>query len=229
VVAFPILVVLAFYSSLNVIATNGPLFSSFGNLGGLYYTVTNNASQITTVFLNQSSVQNESFPSFLPAISIASGYLIAIIVILLVAVSLSVILNFRRQSAAIDYSFESEAELEKKRNEVADILDRAVLELRQGSEYRQTVIECYKRISEILASRTNIDGAPLTTREFEVSVSARLRLNTPYLAQMTDVFELARYSSHQISKAEADTAMECLSKLSSLLRGEENSTDNKQG
>ncbi len=109
-------------------------------------------------------------------------------------------------------------ELEKQRNEVANILDQTVSDLRRGGEYRQTVLECYRKICEILESRSKIDGSLLTAREFEAAVSTRLKLNSPYLTQITSIFEDARYSVHEISEQEADTAIDCLTHLSSALR-----------
>ncbi len=186
--------------------------------------MTVNTTQYTQFLVNVSSVQNQSFPNVFPSISIPPSVLITIIIVVLIVVSLSVVLNTRRQTAA-SAEFENEAELEKQRGEVADILDRTASELRQGGEYRRSVLECYRRICEILESKSKIDARPLTAREFESSVSFRLKLDTPYLSQITDIFEIARYSPHEISKADADAAINCLTNLSSVLREIKNSSD----
>lgn len=224
-IAFPVLVVSALYASLNVSATSGPLFTNLSSLNGIFYTETYNNSLSTITLVNQSSVQSLSFPNFLPRFSIPPNYLIGIVLALFVAISLSVILNMRRQVSSTAYGFESEEELDKRRNEVADVLDKTARELRQGGEYRNTVLECYKKICEILESRSKVDGSPLTAREFEVSVSSRLKFDTPYLSQITDIFEVARYSKHEISKTDADIAVDCLTNLSSALREAANSAN----
>jgi len=97
-------------------------------------------------------------------------------------------------------------------------LDDAVSQLVRGNEYRRTVLECYRKISEVLEAKSAIDGKPLTAREFEKKVSSSLKLSTPYLSEVTDIFEIARYSNKEISKADADFAIESLTKLSSVLR-----------
>ena len=206
---------IAFNASLNVTATNGPLFPNAGGLGGVYFTSTGNISSTTFVLLNESSFQNSSFPDILP--QIPESLIIILILIVFVGVSLAVVINTRRRTFARTPGFDSD-ELEKQRNEVANILDQTVSDLRRGGEYRQTVLECYRKICEILESRSKIDGSLLTAREFEAAVSTRLKLNSPYLTQITSIFEDARYSVHEISEKEADTAIDCLTHLSSALR-----------
>ena len=218
IIAFPFLILLAFYSSLNVTATDGPIFGNFTELNSFFSRPTINFSETTLYFGNQSSLQNASFPAILPQISIQGSILIAIILLLFLAVSSSILLNLRRNNSSQVEGFDSVAELQKQRSDIADILDRTILELRQGEEYRRTVLQCYMKICEILELRSKIDGTALTAREFEVLVSSRLKLDTPYLSQITDVFEVARYSRLEISKSEADTAIDCLSNLSQLLR-----------
>jgi len=216
VISLPILVLLAFYSSLNVTATNGPLLPNFGPAGNLF-NLTARPGQTSTFPGNFTTEQNLSFPNIFPNVSIPSSLVTALIIVLLIIVGLFLAVNLRWQSTSFASGFTND-EVEKQRTKVADILDKAVQELRQGSEYRRTVLECYKRICEILETRSKIDGTPLTAREFETSVVNRLKLDSPYLSQMTDVFEVARYSSHEISKSEADLAINCLENLSSTLR-----------
>ena len=215
IIAFPLFVVIAFYASLNVTATNGPLFPNAGGLGGVYFTSTGNVSSNTFILLNETSFQNSSFPNILP--QIPESLIIILILAVFAGVSLVVLMNTRRGTIALATGFDVE-ELEKQRNEVANILDQTVSHLRWGGEYRQTVLECYRKICEILESRSKIDGRLLTAREFEAAVGDRLKLKSPYLSQITNIFEDARYSVHEISEREADVAIDCLIHLSSALR-----------
>jgi hypothetical protein len=217
IIAFPVTVLFAFYSSLKVVATNGPLFN-FLNLGsqGVNVNGTFNPT-ITSVELNASAIQSsQQFPNFFPSISIPSSYLIAVIVIVFLIVGLAIVRNVRQQK--IVAGFGEAEDFETKRIEVANLLDDAVSELRRGNEYRMTVLECYRRISELLEAKSSIDGKPLTAREFEKTVSTILKLETPYLSQVTNIFEIARYSRREITKDDADLAIESLSNLSSVLR-----------
>jgi hypothetical protein len=216
IAALPIVVLLAFYASLNVTASDALLLPNFGlpkGLGNLTARYTLNY----TTGANASYPSSEPIPSIFPTVTIPPYFLTALIIVVLVIISVFLIRSVRMQSAVVS-EFSEEDYIEKQRNEVADILDKAVFQLRQGQEYRQTVLECYRRICEILEDRSKIDGRPLTAREFETSVSALLKLNSVYLSRITDIFELARYSRHEISKDEADGAIDCLTNLSAEMR-----------
>ena len=197
IIAFPLTVLFALYSSLNVVAANAPLFN-FLNLGsqGGYVNGTFNYT-ITSGELNASAIQNsQQFPNLFPSISIPSSYLVATIVIVFLIVSLAIMRNVRRQKSVT--GFDGAKDLETQRIEVASVLDDAISELRRGNEYRRTVLECYRRISELLEAKSSIDGKPLTAREFEATVSTILKLETPYLSRVTDLFEVARYSRQEV-------------------------------
>jgi len=215
IIVFPLLVVVAFYSSLNVSTTNGPLLPNIGGVGGFYFTTTGNSSLSTFIMLNETSVQNSSFPNLFP--QIPESVLVSLILILFACTSLAVILTTRRRNATLATGFE-ESELNEQRREVATILDQTISSLSEGGEYRRTVLECYRRICEILESRSKIDGHLLTAREFEATLSDRLKFTSPYLTQITEIFEDARYSKHEVSEREADAAIDCLTHLSSVLR-----------
>jgi len=223
IIVFPLFVLVAFYASLNVRATSGNLIPNLGGGSGLYLTSTNNISQTTFFLVNETSIQNRSFPGLLP--TIPASFLLVLILVLFVVFSLALVLNIRRQRTTLSKGFDNGTVLEKQRKEVADILDRTISELELGGEYRQTVLHCYRKLSEVLELRSKIDGRPLTARQFEILVMARLKLDSPYLTQITFIFETARYSRHEISKADAEAAIDCLSHLSTALREPKNSTD----
>ena len=127
-----------------------------------------------------------------------------VIVIVFLVVGLAIVRNVRQQK--IVAGFDDAKDFETKRIEVANLLDDAVSELRRGNEYRMTVLECYRRISELLEAKSSIDGKPLSAREFEKTVSTILNLETPYLSQVTNIFEMTRYSRQEITKDDADLA-----------------------
>lgn len=215
IVALPMVVILAFYASLNVNATNGPLFGNFGFGSGISNLTEHFEENLTAPSSNGTYTP---FPNFFPNLRLPSYLLTALIIIVLIILSVFLVRGLRLQSALLAGEFSEEDLVEKQRNEVADILDRTAFRLRQGEDYRQTVLECYRRICENLEERYRVDGRPLTAREFETSVSILLKLNSPYLSRVTDIFELARYSLHDISRDDADAAIDCLTNLSTALR-----------
>ena len=106
----------------------------------------------------------------------------------------------------------------EERHEVAAILDAAAARLTMNSGYRETVLRCYKMISEVLEKRSAVDGRVLTAREFEKDVSEKLKFDSPELSKATGLFEVARYSTDEITKQQAQEASECFSNLSSSLK-----------
>ena len=104
------------------------------------------------------------------------------------------------------------------RLKLAAILDTTVARLNSGSAYRETVIQCYGKISDLLEARTDVDGRVLTAREFEAQVSGKLGIESPYLADATRLFELARYSDQEITAEQSREAADCLSNLSASLK-----------
>ena len=77
----------------------------------------------------------------------------------------------------------------------------------------------YKLIAELLEERSDVDGKVLTAREFKKRVSEKLKIDSPYLAQVTELFEVARYSvQEEITVEQAQQAAICLSNLSAPLK-----------
>ncbi len=109
-------------------------------------------------------------------------------------------------------------ELINEREKVAAILDETVSKLSLGSNYRDTVLKCYKLIAETLEEKSSINGKALTANEFREIVSQKLKFDSEHLRRVTSLFEIARYSKSEITRENANEAMECLSTLSSELR-----------
>ena len=108
--------------------------------------------------------------------------------------------------------------LARKREQFAAVFDATAASLDAGSPYRETIIRCYKMVSDLLEERSGVNGKVLTPREFEARISQQLRLDSVYLGQLTRLFEVARYSEQEITKAQSQEAVTCLSNLSSLLK-----------
>ncbi len=140
-----------------------------------------------------------------------------LLIVILIASSIGVAFRATKKQRLRSFSY-NEDETRKDREQVARVLDAAVFQLRQGSSYRDAVLECYREISEILEEKLALKGEMFTAREFEEIVSRILKLDSPYLSEVTGLFEVARYSQIEVTKIEADHASKCLSNLSNLLK-----------
>jgi len=188
-----------------------------------------NSSLIQAQYLNVTSMQQVSgqlFPSLNPqtlAVPLqVNPPSVDFVGLLLVTVAAVVILIFwrglrtRRVRTA---PFEDSGNLlAEKRRKLAEILDGAVKRLNAGSDYRETVIRSYRTISELLEERSELDGRVLTAREFKAQVTEKLKVDSPYLDLLTELFEVARYSDHEITVEDSRAAVACLTDLSEALK-----------
>jgi len=213
-IAFPILIMILFYSS-------GALVPS---LTKLQFNIPTENVSATTISIhtihrltfNETAppLLNISFPAF-PQITYAEILSsIAVIVIVLACLQAFRLISNRRSIKRV-----SDMDLLiEERNKVATIIDETVRKLSLGSNYRDTVLKCYKLIAETLEAKSSLDGKALTASEFMKLVSERLKLNSLNLARVTALFEVARYSENEVTKENAAEAIECLSNLSAELK-----------
>jgi hypothetical protein len=211
-IAFPLLVIVAYLSSLAALPGLGNLQQpSPPPLGNNNSSPSESrTSSINGTLLPTPTGAGHGIPASLVAESLA-----ILAVLLTVYIVVRVVRNRARE-----LQFESQVDVltEKRRKEVSEILDAAASELALGSDYRQAVLRCYKLIAEVLEEDSKIDGRTLTAREFRRRVSEKLKLDSPYLSRATELFEVARYSTEEIGRSQALEAAECLSNLSRSLK-----------
>jgi len=218
-VVFPFLIMSAFNAAPQISPVVIPFnFNPFGNGSGP--PIGHGTTNITRISLETSFQSSPNhFPSFsvpFPQIPFLTIWEFLLIIVLIVSVIGVVV---RTTSARRIRSFPLvEDDEQKDREDVARVLDAAIAQLKKGFGYRETVLECYRQISEILERKSMVEGKMLTAREFRDTVSRKLNLVSSYLDEATDLFEVARYSRMEITKIEAVHASECLSNLSNLLK-----------
>lgn len=214
----PILILAAFHGASTIVVSNAPLFRfengapsnglNQSNIGARNENYT--GSNISATSMNLNPLPSLNLPTVSP------DEVIAMILVVFAVVTFGVVRNLR-YSRRVVLGFEAEEQM-KERAAVAKVLDDAVDKLRLGGEYRMTVLQCYRLISEILEKKSSIQGSTLTAREFKELVSKRLGLDNPHLSEATELFEVARYSEHEITEEEAKRAIECLSSLSDSIK-----------
>ena len=213
VVVLPLLIVSAFSASLAVVPNTSPLFHPANFVPGNYsysYVTGNGAPLIS----RESLTQNISVPpgSIQLFPSISPFYITLAVVVLFALAAFGIAYNLRL-SGRRNLAFSPLEERVAQKTEVAKILDLAISRLKRGEEFRKTVLECYKMISEILESKSAIEGRTYTAREFQNLVSTKLNFKSPYLDQATELFEVARYSESEVTESHARAAIDCLQNL----------------
>ena len=214
-VAFPLLIMIAFYASRTLVPSLAKV--QFSSPAQNVSAVTISERTVQRPVFNGTGVPgflNLSFPGF-PKITYSDIlFAIAVIVITLACLQAFRVISNRRSIKPVP---DIEVLIEE-RKRVANIIDETVRKLSFGSNYRDTVLKCYKLIAETLEDKTSVDGRTLTASEFMKIVSERLKINSSNLANVTSLFEVARYSENEVTRENAGEAIEYLSSLSSELK-----------
>jgi hypothetical protein len=88
----------------------------------------------------------------------------------------------------------------------------------QASDPRSRIIACYQHLIATV-SRLGADvSSDLTARELDRAVRSTLALKGPATTELTQLFEEARYSLHQIIDSDVDKAHECLESVAEELK-----------
>ncbi len=217
---FPLLVVVAYLATRSALSYSSTLEIAAGQGGpstllvhGLDNSSLQHLSGQPSSYLNQQSLTSYSVFG-LPAISSME-----ILVAVAAAVAVLTIWRGLRVNVSHTAPFKDDGlSVGSRRAAVAEVLDAAARKLSSGSSYRETVIQCYKKFSEALEDASDLEGRVLTAREFEERVAEKLRVEPAYLARMTGLFEVARYSEQEITLEQSRDAVACLSEMSSSLR-----------
>ncbi len=220
ILAFPLLVVVAYFATRSVLP----------GLSALDAAVPQGSSTLTVVqSFNDTSLQQvtgQLFPSLNSQsletpllVNLSPIDLVGLLLFATAAILVLVVWRGLKSRRGRTAPFEDPGDfLEGNRRRLAAILDAAVARLNTGSSYRETVIQCYKMISELLEERSAVDGKVLTPREFRARVSEKLMVEPSSLAQATELFEVARYSDQEITMEQSQEAVTCLSNLSTSLK-----------
>ncbi|MDG6998614.1 MAG: DUF4129 domain-containing protein [Nitrososphaerota archaeon] len=210
-IVFPILVAVAYYASRKLLPqiTNFQLAPHVGK--GTFQNATSAAA--TQHLLNATA--RPLFLNFsLPRIPMLT-YSDLLIIIAGVVVLYICLQTFRVISGRLRIKPISDIDiLEEDRQKVAEILDDAARKLALGSDYRDTVLKCYKSIVRVLEVRSTLQSKTLTPSEFKEIVSRKLEFDSPSFSKVTSLFEIARYSENEITKENAEDAIESLTTLS---------------
>lgn len=101
-------------------------------------------------------------------------------------------------------------------DELADTVEATVAQLRRGIAVESAVVECWLRL-ERLAADSGITRRPAqTSEEFTVDVLSRTRVDETAIASLGSLYRQALFSTHALTDADRDRAIDCLE----LLRGQ---------
>ena len=96
--------------------------------------------------------------------------------------------------------------------------ERALQDIRSGSDVRSVIIQCYLQMSRALQEEQEITREEsMTAREFEKLLD-RKRFPPEPVHQLTRLFELARYASSELGAGDESQAVSCLEEIVAFCR-----------
>lgn len=94
-----------------------------------------------------------------------------------------------------------------------EIASQTISKLKTEYDHRTTVINCYKQMCELMSHRGIKKDSYQTPREFAMVSKGFLKISPESLYILTQIFEKARYSKHDISSEDRDKAIKCLNEI----------------
>lgn len=105
------------------------------------------------------------------------------------------------------------------RREVLSAVHDARTKLEANGSYHEVILECYRRMCQVLSNKGFAIAPSETAREFSEDVSRKLELGRASVNGLTYLFEEARYSDHVIEDEKRLMAVRYLSSLEQSLVG----------
>jgi len=139
-----------------------------------------------------------------------------LVTVAIVAVSFTLILGGLRlayQARGMS-SIDSQEEVKE---QAAELVQETITSLKSARKYHETILQCYKRMCEILSNAGLEAASEETAREFAENISSKLQIGKEAVTGLTFLFEEARYSNHEISEEKRTTALSHLQFLQQAL------------
>jgi hypothetical protein len=170
-------------------------------LGNIQYHPSQDSVDVEIVSEGSSDDSSAGFPGGSKS---QNNYILLAIAVAVIAVILVVIIMlFKKQKVEEGPTIE-------------EIASQTIDRLKNEKDFRKTVIECYKQMCDWLNNNGVKRDSYQTPREFAIASKPHLKISEETLFTLTQIFEKARYSTHEISSTEKEKAIQCLNEIISL-------------
>jgi hypothetical protein len=122
-------------------------------------------------------------------------------------------LAFQNRGVSTD-EFKAEYDLKQ---DAANAVQEAISSLKNTKAYREPILQCYKKMCQVLSTAGLVTDQTETAREFAQKISEKLRIGSNAVSGLTFLFEEARYSNHDITEQKRIMAVEYLESLQDAL------------
>ena len=91
--------------------------------------------------------------------------------------------------------------------------ERVLYSITLTDDVREAIFKAYRRFLAVMEAYGHTKGEPSTAREFATSVRGAIDVDGSALHEFTDIFELARYSDHELDLGHRDRALAAFSSV----------------
>jgi len=102
---------------------------------------------------------------------------------------------------------------EKRKITVAETMERAIYKVKIGKDVRGAILSAYKEMENLMKSRGVEDKDYYTPREFREFALRTLNISQGPLDTLTNLFEIARYSKHEMNEEHRKLALKSLEEI----------------
>jgi len=151
--------------------------------------------------------------------SLIVGYASGIIVLVITVVGVLLMFQAVRETSWGYEEPPQDSPEERVKESALLAVQEAIHRIEEEEDFRMAVIKCYRRLCETLEEHGVPSREYQTAREYESTVSDVLDIPTDPLSVLTELFEEARYSLHEIGQKEQNRALSSLVYVRDRLSG----------
>ncbi len=106
-----------------------------------------------------------------------------------------------------------EAKVEKEVITTKEAMERAIYKVKIGKDVRGAILSAYKEMEKLMRSKGVEDKTYYTPREFREFALETLKISPRPVEMLTNLFEIARYSQHEMNENHRKLALNALEEI----------------
>ncbi|MDW8022225.1 MAG: DUF4129 domain-containing protein [Nitrososphaerota archaeon] len=195
-------------------------FFAGGGIGGLSFTISEDGQSpiVDGEVPSPTPLSVPQEPPQIPTLFLVPSILFIVVVFVCGVLFIQALRETREENMNVPPPLEDKLLQE----EALTVVGEAISEIKtreDGLDFRAAIIRCYERLCELLAQYNCQIQKHETVQEFRINASKLLNIPDEPLSMLTNLFEEARYSRHEVGEAKRNEALKCLEEIKSHLAG----------
>ncbi len=131
------------------------------------------------------------------------------IILLVIAVAMGLLFGF----FIVEVYKKKKVKVEREVITTAEAMERAIYKVKIGKDVRGAILAAYKEMEKLMRARGVEDKSYYTPREFREFALKTLKISPKPVDTLTNLFEIARYSSHDMNENHRKLALNALEEI----------------